>query len=95
MPKRLKGETRETFGFAGVAGITMICYLAGLALRLSPLDNKWIPLGCGVLGGALGLAGLALMADFPAANLIDALAVGIASGLAATGMDQLGKQLGE
>ena len=35
------------------------------------------------------------MADFPAANLIDALAVGIASGLAATGMDQLGKQLGE
>ncbi len=84
-----------TFGFAGVAGITMICYLAGLALRLSPLENKWIPLGCGVLGGALGLAGLHFMADFPAANLIDALAVGIASGLAATGMDQLGKQLGE
>ena len=51
-----------TFGFAGVAGITMICYLAGLALRLSPLENKWIPLGCGVLGGALGLAGLHFMA---------------------------------
>ena len=82
-------------GMIGVTGITMICYLGGLAVRLSPLDSKWIPLFCGLLGGALGALGMRLMPDFPAANLIDALAVGIASGLAATGMDQLGKQLGE
>ncbi len=80
---------------AGVAGITVICYLGGLGVRLSPLDNKWIPLLCGLLGGLLGLAGLYAMPGFPAENLIDALAVGIASGLAATGLDQLGKQLGQ
>ena len=78
-----------------VAGITAICYLLGLALRLSPLDNRYIPLSCGLLGALLGLAGLYLMPGFPADNLIDALAVGVASGLAATGADQLGKQLGE
>ena len=78
-----------------VSAITLICYLGGLAVRLSPWDNKWIPLLCGLLGGALGAVGLFWMPGYPAENLIDALAVGIASGLAATGLDQLGKQLGE
>ena len=85
----------ENLSFVTVAGITAICYLAGLCVRLSPLDNRYIPLGCGLLGAALGVAALRLMPGFPADNLIDALAVGIASGLAATGADQLGKQLGE
>ena len=76
-----------------VSAITLICYLGGLAARLSPWDNKWIPLLCGLLGGALGAPALRLMPDFPAANLIDAVAVGVASGLAATGADQLLKQL--
>ena len=81
-------------GIAGVTGITVIAYLLGLGVRLSPLDNKWIPLLCGLARGPLGLLGLGLMPGFPAENLIDAAAVGIASGLAATGLDQLGKQLG-
>ena len=84
----------EFTGIAGVAGITVICYLCGLGVKLSPWDNKYIPLLCGLTGGALGALGLAVMPDFPAANVIDAVAVGIASGLAATGLDQLGKQLG-
>ena len=85
----------EFTGIAGVAGITVICYLCGLGVKLSPWDNKYIPLLCGLTGGALGALGLAVMPDFPAANVIDAVAVGIASGLAATGLDQLGKQLTE
>ena len=80
-------------GMAGVAGITVICYLCGLGVKLSPWDNKFIPLLCGLCGGALGALGLGLMPDFPAANVIDAVAVGIASGLAATGADQLLRQL--
>lgn len=80
-------------GMAGVAGITVICYLCGLGVKLSPWDNKFIPLLCGLCGGALGALGLSLMPDFPAANVIDAVAVGIASGLAATGADQLLRQL--
>ena len=83
----------EYTGMAGVAGITVICYLAGMGVKLSPWDNKFIPLLCGLCGGALGALGLAIMPAFPAGNPIDAVAVGIVSGLAATGADQLLKQL--
>ena len=83
----------EMLGMATVLGITVICYLCGLGVKLSPLDNKWIPLIVGIVGGAIGAFGMTLIPDYPASNIIDAIAVGIASGLAATGLDQLGKQL--
>ena len=72
-----------------VAAITVVAYLIGEGVKLSPLDNRWIPLICGACGGALGIAGMYLMADFPAGDLLSALAVGIASGLAATGANEL------
>ena len=78
-----------------IPAITLICYLGGMGVSLSRLDNKWIPLLCGLLGGALGVLAMGVMPDFPAMNLIDALAVGIASGLAATGADQAIRQLGD
>ena len=53
------------FGIAGVAAITVIAYIVGLAARVSPLDNKWIPILCGTAGAALGVAGLYVMPDFP------------------------------
>ena len=81
-------------GIAGVAGITVICYLLGLGVKVSPLDSKFIPLLCGIAGGALGALGMAVMPEFPATDMINAIAVGIASGLAATGVDQAAKQLG-
>lgn len=83
------------FGIASVAAITVICYLAGLLVKASPWNNdKYIPIACGLSGGLLGLAGLYLgMPDFPAADPVTAAAVGIASGLAATGVDQAQKQL--
>lgn len=81
--------------FATVAGITVICFLVGMAVKASPLDDRFIPIIVGVCGAALGVTGLYTMADFPAANVIDAVAVGIASGLAATGLHQIGKQLSE
>lgn len=83
----------ENIVMASVAGVTVICYLLGLGVKLSPLDNKWIPLLCGILGAGLGLLGMRLIPAYPADNLIDAAAVGIVSGLAATGIDQIGKQL--
>lgn len=76
-----------------VLGIAVICYLIGLGVKISPLDDKYIPLIVGVCGGALGALGMSTMADYPASNFIDAVAVGIASGLAATGTDQVFKQL--
>ena len=83
----------EYMGLAGVAAISVICWLAGEAVKLSPLEDKWIPLICGVCGGLLGLLGMRMMPDFPAGDLMSAAAVGIVSGLAATGADQIGKQM--
>lgn len=82
------------FGIASVAAVTVICYLAAQVVKATALDNKWLPVICGVLGGALGAACLALnIPDFPAADYITAVAVGIVSGLAATGANQVYKQL--
>jgi hypothetical protein len=50
---------------------------------------------CGICGLALGIAGMFIMPDFPANDYITAAAVGIVSGLAATGADQIMKQLKE
>lgn len=83
------------FGIAGVAGITVICYLIGQLVKAIGLNAKWIPVIVGLAGGALGIAGLYLVADFPAGEPVTAIAVGIVSGLAATGVDQARKQLTE
>ena len=84
------------FGIASVAAITVIAYLVGLAAKNIPaLDNKWIPVICAAVGGALGAVGMNIMPDFPATEYITAVAVGIVSGLAATGINQVVKQLGK
>jgi uncharacterized protein YebE (UPF0316 family) len=81
------------FGIAGVAAITVIVYIIGLAVKATNIDNKWIPVICGIVGGALGVVGMMYMPDFPATDYITAAAVGIVSGLAATGADQVVKQM--
>lgn len=81
------------FGIAGVAAITVIAYLIGAAVKATALDNKWIPIICGAAGGVLGALAISIMPDFPAHDYITAVAVGIVSGLAATGVNQIGKQL--
>lgn len=83
------------FGIAGVAAITVIAYLIGQAIKATALDNKWIPIICGAAGGALGALAMGIMPDFPAGDYITAVAVGIVSGLAATGFNQAVKQIKE
>ena len=85
----------EIMGMTSVVAITIICYLIGEAAKLVPLDNKWIPVICGVAGAVLGVAGMFIMPEFPAGDYITAVAVGIVSGLAATGANQVFKQLKE
>ena len=82
------------FGIVGVAGITVICWLIGQIVKATGIDNKWIPCIVGAVGGLLGVAGLYIIPDYPAQEIITAIAVGIVSGMAATGIDQMGKQLG-
>ena len=83
------------FGIASVAAITVICYLVGLVVKATPYNNdKYIPISCGLIGGILGVAGLYLgLPDFPATDPLTAVAVGIVSGLAATGVNQAVKQI--
>lgn len=75
-----------------VASITAICFLVGLFCKTRKWD-AWIPCIVGTAGGLLGVAGLFVIPGFPAGNVLDAIAVGIASGLAATGAHQIYKQL--
>ena len=84
----------EFMGITGVAGIVVICYLVGLVVKATPWNNnKIIPIACGMAGAAMGVAGMYVMPEFPATDPITAVAVGIVSGLAATGADQIAKQL--
>ena len=78
-------------GVASVIGITVICYLIGMVAKATAIDNKWIPVIVGVAGAIFGVAGMYVIADFPATDVINALAVGIVSGLASTGADQIKK----
>ena len=81
------------FGIANVVAITVLVYIIGLGIKATPLDNKWIPVICGVSGIGLGLLALFIgVPDFPATDYLTAAAVGGASGLAATGANQVGKQ---
>lgn len=89
-------ETINTIGVATVAAIIVICYLIGMIVKASSLADKWIPIICGVCGGIIGaLALLCGMPEFPAQDYFTATAVGIMSGLTATGVNQIGKQLGK
>lgn len=82
------------FGIASVAAITVMCYLVGQIVKATGIDNKWIPCIAGVVGAVLGAVALAVgMPDFPATDYITAIAVGVVSGLAATGINQVAKQL--
>lgn len=83
----------EFVGIASVATITVICYLIGDIVKVTGLDNKFIPAIVGVFGGILGVVGMRVMAEFPAQDILTAIAVGIVSGLAATGADQMIKQI--
>lgn len=81
------------FGIATVIAITVLVYIIGVGVKATKLDNKWIPVICGAAGVALGVVALAIgMPDYPATDYLTAAAVGGASGLAATGADQIIKQ---
>lgn len=75
-----------------MGAITVICYLICEAVKATPLDNKWLPVIAGTAGAILGIVGMATMPEFPATDTITAVAVGVVSGLAATGTNQIFKQ---
>ena len=75
-------------------GIGVLCYLVGLwAKNSTKVKDNYIPVIVGVVGGALGILGMFVIPDFPANDVLNAIAVGIVSGLASTGVNQIYKQV--
>lgn len=85
----------DMLGIAAIPVITVICFLIAEAVKATSLDNKWLPIICGICGGALGVVALKVMPEFPAVDVLTAIAIGIVSGLAATGAHQVYKQLSD
>lgn len=79
-----------SLGVVTVVAITAICYGVGIVAKVHPrFKDSYIPALCCVSGAILGVVGMYTIPDFPASDPITALAVGIASGLAATGINQM------
>ena len=77
-----------------VVSIVAICYLIGDGVKYIPkIKDELIPVIVGACGGILGVVGMHTMPSFPANDILTAVAVGISSGLASTGTNQIFKQL--
>lgn len=85
-------------GFIAFPAIVIVCYLVGATLKAigyTKLD-KFIPVICGFVGGCLGVIVFETIPGYiPAENWLMALAIGIVSGFASTGINQVYKQFKE
>ena len=64
-----------------------------MVLQVKQVKDEAIPVIVGVSGGILGAVGMFVIPDFPANDIMNAIAVGIVSGLASTGVNQAYKQI--
>lgn len=77
-----------------VVAIVVITYLIGYAAKQIPqVKDNYIPVIVGVAGAILGVIGMFVIPDFPATDILNAIAVGIVSGLSSTGVNQIYKQV--
>ena len=77
-----------------VVAIVVITYLIGLCAKAIPhIKDNYIPIIVGTAGGILGIIGMYVIPDFPANDILNAIAVGIVSGLSSTGVNQIYKQV--
>lgn len=82
-------------GITSFSAIVIITYLLGFIWKTTDkLPDKWIPVVCSVSGCVLGIMSYIIkVPEFPANDIVTAAAVGIVSGFAATGINQVYKQL--
>ena len=82
--------------FISLPAIVVICYLIGFVCKTFENDkiDRFIPCICGISGAILGIIMYITIPDYIAAeNWAAALAIGIVSGFAATGINQFVKQI--
>lgn len=87
-------EVTEIMGVVPVVAITIICYLVGVVCKsTTKVADEKIPAIMGVSGAILGVvASITKMPEFADFHILTAIAVGVASGFAATGINQVFKQ---
>ena len=77
-----------------IPSITVICYLFAELFKVIILKNKnkykYVPIIVGFIGGVLGLTMNVL---YPFTDIFTSIMIGIISGLASTGANQLIKQI--
>ena len=77
----------------GIPAIVVISYMITEIFKMF-INKKYLPIVAGTSGGCLGVLSFVLQIDImPANDIITALAIGIISGLAATGSNQIIKQI--
>ena len=77
----------------GIPAIVVISYMITETFKMV-INNKYLPVVAGISGGMLGVISFVLQIDImPETDIVSALAIGIISGLAATGSNQVLKQL--
>ena len=73
--------------------VVALAYFAGIVVKnIEAINDKWSPVICGAVGAPLGVLAWRVVPDFPATDYMTAIAVGIMSGLTATGINQIVKQ---
>ena len=82
--------------FLTVPAIIVLCFGIGEVVKVTPIDTKYIPVICLISGTILGA--VAYLTNIPfmvsvCSDIMTACAIGLASGLAATGVHQVYKQL--
>lgn len=84
------------YGIVNCAAIVIICYLIGLGVKCVPnIKNDLIPVVVGLCGLILGVVAFYIqIPDFPASDILTAAAVGVVSGLSATGVNEIKKLFG-
>ncbi len=83
------------FGIASIPAIVVIAYLAGAIVKnYTKLDNNKILPIVGLVGAICGACAFKIMPDFPAQDIMTAVAIGIVSGMSATWVDQTVKKIG-
>lgn len=83
----------DLLGITSLPVICVICYGVAEVIKATPLDNKWLPPICVVLGGVLGVVALNAAPELiPANDILSAIAIGIVSGGFATTVHQTIKQ---
>lgn len=82
--------------YVTVLPIVVICYLAGMGCKAwSKIPDKHIPVIVGTVGGIIAIPAMYIMPEFPAKDVITSISIGIWSGLASTGVNQVYKQIKE